>query len=90
LVTTALGYFNIAWKTEVTADASPVGLALVCAQIDPKDERKRKIITYASRTLTDVERRYSHVGKEALSVVWACEKLSLRLIGSRFRLVTDN
>ncbi len=64
LVTTALGYFNIAWITEVTADASQVGLALLCAQIYPKDERKRKIITYASRTLTDVERRYSHVEKD--------------------------
>ncbi len=90
LVTTVLDYFNTKWITEVTTDASPVGLGLVCAQIDPDNEKNRKIIIFGSRTLFDVERRYSQVEKEALAIVWACEKLRMRLLGSHFRLVTDN
>jgi hypothetical protein len=40
LVITALDYFNTKWITEVTTDASPVGLGLVCAQIDPGNEKE--------------------------------------------------
>ncbi|CAF1016621.1 unnamed protein product [Brachionus calyciflorus] len=47
LVTEAMGYFNKEWRTEVTVDASPVGVALVMAQYDPKNPENRKIIMYA-------------------------------------------
>ena len=90
LTTKALGYFNIRWLTELHTDASPIGLSLVCVQVNPENSNDRKIITYGSRTLTDVERRYSQVEKEALAIVWACEKMSLRLLGSHFKIVTDN
>ena len=90
LITSALGYFNVKWITEVTVDASPVGLAAVCAQINPQNSKERRVITYISRTLSDVERRYSQVEKEALAVIWSCERLALYLTGKWFRLVTDN
>ena len=91
LTTTALSYFNKDWRTEITVDASPVGLGLVMAQYDHLDkESTRTIVQYASRTLSDVETRYSQVEKEALAVVWACEKLHLYLYGSEFDMVTDN
>ena len=35
-------------------------------------------------------KRYSQVEKEALAVVWACEKLHLYLYGREFKLITDN
>ncbi len=38
--------------------------------------------------LTEVERRYSQSEKEALAVVWACERAWLYLFGQK--LVTDN
>ena len=91
LVTTALSFYNVDWSTEVTVDASPVGVAAVLAQLNPSNEKIRNIITCVSRLLTDVERRrYSQVEKEALAVVWACERLYLYFIGRKFRLVTDN
>ena len=76
LSTSALAYFDKNLRSEVTVDASPVGLGLVLAQYDPSDPvNTRSIVQYASRTLSDVESRYSQVEKEALAVVWACEKL---------------
>ncbi|CAF0938549.1 unnamed protein product [Brachionus calyciflorus] len=77
LVTEAMGYFNKECRTEVMVDASPVGVALVMAQYDPKNPENRKIIVYSSRALTEVEKKYSQVELEALAVVWACEKLHL-------------
>jgi len=49
-----------------------------------------KVITYASKALSDVERRFSTTEKEALAVVWACEKFRLYLQGVEFKLVTDH
>ena len=47
-------------------------------------------VAYASRTLTDVERRYSQTEKEALVVVWACEWFHIDLYGKPFTLYTDH
>ena len=90
LTTEAMGYFDKSWDTEVTTDASPFGLGAILAQIDPKDSSRRRIIAYASRRLSEVESRYAQVEREALGLVWACEKFRLYLIGRWFYLVTDN
>ena len=49
-----------------------------------------RIIAYASRSLTSVERRYSQTEKEALGLVWACERFHAYLYGIEFELVTDH
>ena len=50
----------------------------------------RRAVACASLSLSDVERRYSQTGKEALAVVWACERFHLYLTGLQsFQLVTD-
>ena len=71
-------------------DASPVGLGVVLAQANPADQHDRRIVCFASRLLTDTERRYSQCEKEALAAVWGCERLWLYLFGKPFTLVTDN
>ena len=47
-------------------------------------------VAYASRTLTAVERRYSQTEREALAVVWGCEKFHLYLYGTTFDLLSDH
>jgi hypothetical protein len=77
-------------RTEITVDASPVGLAAVMAQYDPKFPKTKRIIMYASRCLSKVEQKYSQVEREALAVVWACEKFHLYIYANEFDIVTDN
>ena len=50
----------------------------------------KRAVAFASRSLSDVERRYSQTEKEALAFVWACERFHLYLTGLQsFQLVTD-
>ena len=90
ITTKCMGYFRKDWETEVITDASPVGLGAVVCQYDPADPTRGHIVCFLSRLLTDTERRYSQAEKEALGVVWACEKAAIWLIGHRFRIVVDN
>ncbi|CAK1595187.1 unnamed protein product [Parnassius mnemosyne] len=82
-----LGYYDVKDKTQVIADASPVGLGAVLVQID---ERGPRIIGYGNRTLTDCERKYSQTEKEALALVWAVEHFNTFLFGKEFDLITDH
>ena len=71
----------------MVTDASPVGLGGILVQ---EEHGVKRVVTFASRSLSDVERRYSQTEKEALAVVWACEKFHVYLNGLRsFQLVTD-
>ena len=82
-----LGYFDKDAPTEVIADASPVGLGAVLTQ---KQNNGPRVICYASSSLTDTERRHSQTEKEALALVWACEKFHPHVYGVPFDLVTDH
>jgi hypothetical protein len=57
---------------------------------DPRKPDEKFVIMHCSRTLSSVERRYSQVEKEALAVIWACERLHLYVYGSEFDIITDN
>ena len=82
-----LGYFKVNCRTRIVADASPVGLGAVLAQ---EQGGTWRAVSYASRSLTDVERRYSQTEKEALALVWACERFNMYVSGRSFELETDH
>ena len=83
-----LAYFDRDAHTRVIADASPVGLGAVLVQ---EVKGQSRAVCYASRSLSDTERRYSQTEKEALALVWACERFNLYLCGlPEFDLVTDH
>ncbi|CAF1076837.1 unnamed protein product, partial [Brachionus calyciflorus] len=90
LCTSALSYFDPSLRTEITVDASPVGVAAVLSQYDPKHPSEKRIVMYASRSLTKVEQKYSQVEREALALVWACEKFHLYIYAKDFDIITDN
>lgn len=83
-----LAYFNQEMPTRLIVDASPVGLGAVLTQ------RQRnglyRPIAFASRSLSDTEKRYSQTEKEALAVVWGIEHFHMFLYGIQFELVTDH
>jgi len=76
-----LAYFDKSARTEVIADAGPVGLGAVLVQWQ---NGERRVVYYASRVLSYVERRYSQTEKEALALVWACERFHVYLGGIEF------
>ena len=82
-----LAYFDKMAPTKVIADAGPVGLGAVLIQ---KQKGEQRVISYASRSLTDVEQRYSQTEKEALALVWACERFHMYLHGIDFELIKDH
>ena len=49
-----------------------------------------RVIYYASRSSTDAERRYSQTEKEALAIVWVCERLHPICMGFSLKLLTDH
>ena len=82
-----LGYFDRSAKTKIIADASPVGLGAVLVQ---EHKGENQVICYASRGLSEVERRYAQTEREALGLVWPCEKFHVYLYGIEFELWTDH
>ena len=49
-----------------------------------------KPVAFASRSMTETEKRYAQIEKEALAVTWACEKFSTYIPGMKFLLETDH
>lgn len=82
-----LGFYDVNDRTVVVTDASPVGLGAILAQYD--QNKQLRVVSYASKSLTDTETRYCQTEKEALSLVWAVERFQFYLIGRPFELVTD-
>ena len=83
-----MAYFDQNKQTELTTDASPWGLSAILSQCT-SGTNNRKVVAYISRTLSEVERRYSQTEREALAIVWAMERLHLYLSGAKFTLYTD-
>ncbi|GFO36303.1 Zinc finger protein [Plakobranchus ocellatus] len=68
-------------------DASDRGLGAALMQ---ESEGTLFPVAYASKKLTDRERKYSVTEREALAIVWGVKKFSLYLYGTVFTLQTDH
>ena len=84
-----MSYFDINKETLIHVDASPVGLSAILSQRN-KGSTESHIMAYASKSLTDTEKRYSQTEKEALAIVWGIEHFHLYVYGAPFILYTDH
>lgn len=75
-------------ETCVSADASSFGLGDVLNQ--KQTDGTWKPVVFISRSLSEAEKHYAQIEKEALAATWACEQLSSYLLGLKFRLETDH
>ena len=82
-----LAHYDPNRTTVIAADASSTGLGAVLLQI--QDNGQCCSICYISRSLSDAEKNYAVIEKEALASTWACERLEEYVLGLRFTLETD-
>ena len=83
-----LAHYDPKLPLVVACDASPYGVAAVLSH--RYQNGSEKPIAYASRTLTQAEKNYAQVDREALAVVYGVKKFHEYLYGQKFILVTDN
>ncbi|XP_029212518.2 uncharacterized protein LOC114976273 [Acropora millepora] len=79
----SLTYFDPRKETVIQVDASLRGLGSALVQ-------EGKVVAFASRALTDTEKRYANIEREMLAVVVACEKFHSYLFGKRFLVESDH
>ena len=77
-----LPYFNLKSATTLQTDASKKGLGAVILQ----DSR---LVMFASRALTGVEKNYQNLERECLATIWGMEKFHYFLYDKQFTLKTD-
>ena len=83
-----LAHYNVQAKTKISADASAYGLRAVLMQ--SQDCTTWQPVAFASRALTETESRYAQIEKEALALVYACEKFSDYVLRKDIFLETDH
>ena len=57
---------------------------------EPSFCKRKREHAFASRSMSETERRYAQIEKEALAVTWACEKFSHYVWGKSFKIETDH
>ena len=86
---TVLRLYDPNAETKISADASSYILGAVLLQRNNVAD-SWKPVAYSSRTLSESERHYAQIEKEALASTWACEKFADYILGKRIRIKTDH
>ncbi|KAG5874126.1 hypothetical protein JTB14_015046 [Gonioctena quinquepunctata] len=73
-----LAYFDSSKQVSISADSSSYGLGACLIQTS---EGKNEIVAYASRLLSDTEKRYAQIEREALALAWAADEFSEYITG---------
>lgn len=72
----------------LTCDASDIGIAAVLSHRDK--EGVKKPIAFASKSLSEAQKKYPVIEKEGLAIIFGINKFYEYLFGRHFELETDN
>ncbi len=86
-----LAYPTREGRFTLSTDASDVGIGAVLEQDqDEGGQVVKRVIAYASKTLSDTQRHYYTTNKELLAVVMVIEVFRYYLTGRHFTVATDH
>ena len=80
--------YDPALPVRLAYDASLTGIGAVLSHVMP--DGSERPVAFTSQSLTTTERKYAHIDREALSIVWGGKPFHVYLYGRRFTLVTDH
>ncbi|XP_018403211.1 PREDICTED: uncharacterized protein LOC108780116 [Cyphomyrmex costatus] len=83
-----LAHYDYHKNIIIQADASSFGIGSALIQED--EHKERKVVAYASRMLTNSEKKYSQIEKEALALTCAVEHFKDFVTGIDITLETDH
>ena len=83
-----LAHFDPQQRLAVACDASPYGVGAVLSHL--YNDGSERPIAYAARSLAPAERKYSHIEKEGLAVVFGVKKFHQYLLGKKFVVFSDH
>ena len=84
---TVLALFDVNADLKVSADASCFGLGAILLQ---STNSCWQPVAFTARVITETERRYAQVEKEALALTWACKKFSAYILDKKFMIKADH
>ena len=85
---TVLAHYNPSLPLQLATDASAYGIGAVNSHTFP--DGTERPIAFASRTLSNSEKRYAQLEKEALSLIFGIQKFHSYLYVRAFTLYTDH
>ncbi|KAK9731089.1 RNase H-like domain found in reverse transcriptase [Popillia japonica] len=83
-----LKLYDVNKETRILADSSSYGIGGCLEQ--RQENGHWAPVLYCPKSLSDAQQRYVQIEKEALAIVWVCERLQEYLIGKRFVIQTDH